>query len=191
MFARSISPWSVAAIVFFVLLAVPLLAQPLRYDEAFTQMFFIDGPCSNLFYYPLPNNHVLFTVLAAGFDSIFGPMAMRWPALLFGISAIPITFHACRKLAGGNAGYLAAFGMALCPYLVSFATLARGYSLLVTVVVAMIAVVADDERFPWRVKPAALGFLAAVSIGVMPSAQRRATGQGPGDAGCPSIVAYV
>lgn len=166
----SISPWIAAAIFLFVLLAVPLLAQPLRYDEVFTRMFFIDGPWADLFYYPLPNNHVLFTVLAAGFDAAFGPTAMRWPAMIFGIAAIPITFHACRKLAGRNAGYLAAFGMALCPFLVSFATLARGYSFLVMVVVAMIAVVADDEWFPWRVKPAALALLAAISVGIMPSA---------------------
>lgn len=149
-----------------------LLGQPLRYDEAFTYLTFIEPGGSYLFYYPLPNNHVLYTLVASASSFFFGPSpaSIRWPALAFSIAAVILAFRLGRKVSGEHGGFLMAVGIALCPILVSYSVLARGYSLLILVTLAMLNVGFDDIRFPWKSKPAALALLASTALLVMPSA---------------------
>ena len=164
--------WIVLLIGIAAVVGLCLLGQPVRYDEAFTYLTFIEPGGSYLFYYPLPNNHVLYTLLASASSFFFGssPVSLRWPALAFSLAAVVLAFRVGRMASGKNGGYLAASGVALCPILVSYSVLARGYSLQILLVLAMLAVVFDDARFPWKTKPVVLALLAAAALFVMPSA---------------------
>lgn len=57
--------------------------------------------------------------------------ALRLPAALFGIAAVPLAFLAGRALAGSSAGLGAALLLAADPLLVAYSQEARGYALLV------------------------------------------------------------
>ena len=82
----------------------------MRYDEAYSLMFFVNGTWERLFYYPLPNNHVLYTLVEKSAVLLLGqdPFVLRVPALLFGLTSIVVVFSVCRKLIGEQAGYLEA-----------------------------------------------------------------------------------
>ncbi len=109
------------------------IAQPMRYDEASTFLGYVNKDFLHLFFYDFPNNHVFHTLLAKVSVTIFGnsPVAIRLPALLAGISVIPITFGLSRLLTKETGGYLSSALVAVFPYLVLYDTMARGYSLVV------------------------------------------------------------
>ena len=44
-------------------LGLASIARPMRYDEAFSALFFVEPNWAAAFYYPLPNNHFAYTVL--------------------------------------------------------------------------------------------------------------------------------
>ena len=116
------------------------LAKPMRYDESFSFLNFINNGFSDLFYYPLPNNHVLHTLLAKLSVEVFGshPAAIRMPAFIAGTLVIPTTFCLSRLLTdNGQAGFLASGAAAVFPYLILYDTMARGYSLLVLMSLCM------------------------------------------------------
>jgi len=66
------------------------LAQAMRYDEAYTFLNFVNRGLFRIFYYPLPNNHVLHTILVRASIGIFGshPVAIRLPAFLAGVFVV-------------------------------------------------------------------------------------------------------
>lgn len=163
--------WLVILVGIGAFIGVQLIGQPIRYDEAFTYLTFIQPSGSYLFYYPLPNNHVLYTLVASVSAFFFGPnpVSLRWPSLAFGLAAVVLSFRLGRKLSE-HGGYLASAGVALWPILISYSALARGYSLLILLVLAMLTVVIDDCRFSWRSKPVAIALLASTALLVMPSA---------------------
>jgi hypothetical protein len=125
--------WLIAIIATGIVLRINLLFLPMRYDESFTFMAFANQGFLDLFYYPLPNNHVLHTLLIRLSTSILGshPISIRLPAFLAGIASIPLIFHLSRKLLNEKSGFLAALAMSILPYLVFYSTIARGYSLVV------------------------------------------------------------
>lgn len=109
------------------------IRQPMRYDEAYTYLTFVRGNIAAAFYYPVPNNHVLHTLLVRASVLVFGHqvVAIRLPSLLAGVLVIPATFALARLLHRDAAsGYVAAAMVAVTPYLVLYDTMARGYSLL-------------------------------------------------------------
>ncbi len=110
------------------------LAQPMRYDEAFTFNSFVNMGVQYLFFYPVPNNHVLHTLLVRLSVALFGgsPVAIRLPAFVAGVLVVPLTFTVSRLLVrNACSGFIAAGICATYPYLVLYDTMARGYSLLV------------------------------------------------------------
>lgn len=109
------------------------LAQPMRYDEAYTFLNFINQDFPFAFYYPLPNNHVFHTLMVRASVALLGghPVAMRLPAFLAGASVILTSFIFARLLCKQTGGFLTAALVAVFPYLVLYDTMARGYSLLV------------------------------------------------------------
>lgn len=110
------------------------LSQPMRYEEAATFLNYANGNLGRLFWYPLPNNHVLHSVLVWFSVHVFGkhPVSIRAPAFLAGLMTIPATFWVARLLSvKENVGYVAAAMVSVFPYLVLFDTMARGYSILV------------------------------------------------------------
>ena len=107
------------------------LAQPMRLDEAYTFLYYLnDG--RNPFYYNVPNNHVLHTLLAKLAVLLGGtsPVAIRFPAFVAGVLCIPAVFFVAKSF-HKDAGPLAALGMAVFPYMILYSTMARGYSLIV------------------------------------------------------------
>ena len=68
--------------------------QPMRYDEAFSYLFFVHVPlASTLSDYSVPNQHILNSLLMRLCASLFGnaPWSLRLPAFLFGVAVIPAT----------------------------------------------------------------------------------------------------
>jgi 4-amino-4-deoxy-L-arabinose transferase-like glycosyltransferase len=54
---------------------------------------------------------------------------LRWPSLVAGVAAVPVLYAAVRALAGTRAALLAALGLAVAPYAVSFSNYSRGFAL--------------------------------------------------------------
>ena len=126
--------WLALALTVATSIRVYFLSQPMRYDEAYTFMTFVKNGFASHFYYPLPNNHVLHTVLVRGAVALFGsnPLAIRLPALIAGCLAIPLLFFLSRLLSQDRrSGYIAATLMSMCPYFILYDTMARGYSIMV------------------------------------------------------------
>jgi hypothetical protein len=158
-------PWVLVPVLIAVALGVAGLARPMRYDEAFAALFFVDGNWPAAFYYPLPNNHFAFTVLERLMPGD-GPAWLRMPALLAWIASIPAILLACRRL--GGSGQLATAGMAATPFLALYGSSARGYSLATLLVILMVAkIAAPGERKPDE--GLVLGGLSALLLFVMPS----------------------
>ena len=117
-----------------VALRVLYLAQPIRYDEAVTYMYFVRLPWAEaLSNYAYPNNHLFHTLLAKSSVTVLGnsPWALRLPAFLAGIVVVPAAYAAVRALYGARAALVAAGLVASSGVLVLYSTNARGYSLVV------------------------------------------------------------
>lgn len=110
------------------------VAQPMRYDEAVTYMYFVRLPWSEaLSTYTYPNNHLFHTLLAKISVSVFGnyPWALRIPTLLAGILVVPATYVVVRALYGARAALVGTGLVAASGVLVLYSTNARGYSITV------------------------------------------------------------
>ena len=120
--------------VIAVVLRLRYLAQPMRYDEAVTYMYFVRRPWSDaLSLYLYPNNHLLHTLLAKASVSAFGnsPWTLRLPAFFAGALVVPATYAVARAIYGARAALFAAAIVAASGVLVLYSTNARGYSLIV------------------------------------------------------------
>lgn len=162
------SAWHAFAIALAAGLGAALIFQPVRYDEGFTYLFFLNSHWPNLFWYPLPNNHILYSLAAKLSTMAFGqePWAWRMPALAFSIASVVVMFRLCRKLFGPTGGYLGSVAVAMWPYLVSYSVSARGYSLAVLLTLLMVDAIAGDRE---KIRTVYFSFLAGLSLLVMPS----------------------
>lgn len=109
-------------------------AEPLWLDEAFTWRWAhlpwaeLFGPAAATETNPPPWFALERLVLLTLGD---GQAALRLPAALLGMAAVPLGFLIGRRLAGERAGLLAALLLAVDPLLVAYSQEARGYALLV------------------------------------------------------------
>ena len=151
-----------------VILRVYFLSQPMRFDESATFLHYVNNHWLSLFNYTAPNNHLLNTVLIKLVTSIWGghPEIIRLPAFLFSISSIVLTFIVCRCL--GSPGWFAAALVACHPYLILFATNARGYSALVffTLLFLLQGIFFLKNRDYWS--PRILGLIGAIGLFNLP-----------------------
>jgi 4-amino-4-deoxy-L-arabinose transferase-like glycosyltransferase len=110
----------------------------MRLDESYTFLYYLNRG-RDPFNYVIPNNHVLHTLLAWVSVAIggMGPLALRIPAFLAGVLCIPLAYFVSRAF-DRNAGPAAAVGMAVFPYMILYSTMARGYSLLVLLTLALL-----------------------------------------------------
>ncbi len=120
------------------------LSQPMRGDEAYTFLTYVNSGFRSLFDYSAPNNHVLNTLLIKLSTALFSasPASIRFPAFVAGLAAVVLTFFLARLLQKNqNSGIFAAVTVAIFPYLILYSTNARGYSLIValTLLIASIA----------------------------------------------------
>ncbi len=146
------------------------LSQPMRYDESYTFLFFMNRGFLSLFNYQLPNNHVLFTLLARISTLVWGnsPAAIRFPAFLAGIGTIPLTFLLCRAL--HKSGLFASIAVAVFPYLILYSTNARGYTLLIFLTLALALVgLQVVKRKPSIAGAMTISAIAALGMLTMPS----------------------
>jgi hypothetical protein len=134
----AITRWHLSALALIIVAGVALrllyINQPMRYDEAFSYLFFVRVPlASTLSDYTVPNQHILNSLLMRLSAHMFGhaPWALRFSAFLFGIAIIPAVFYALRHLVGSRAALLASGFAAVSSPLILYSTNARGYSLVV------------------------------------------------------------
>jgi hypothetical protein len=139
------------------------LSVPLRYDEATTWFSYVSKPVYvALSNYSAPNNHLLNTALAKVSVTVLGdgPAALRLPALLAAIVAVPAAFALGRMLYGRAAALLAAGLVASSSTLVEYSANARGYALVVLLtLLALLAagrVVQTDSIGAWAAVAATL-----------------------------------
>jgi hypothetical protein len=167
--SRSDTAWLLLALVIAVAVRGYFLAQPMRYDESVTFLDFANKGLLDLFYYPYPNNHVLHTILVRASTLIWGahPASIRLPALWAGIGLIPLIFCLCRRL--GQSGVFAIIAAAVFPYLISYSTNARGYTLLVFLTLLLAFVGVEVARKPSLGGAAVVSSVAALGIMTMPT----------------------
>jgi len=126
--------WAVAALVCLAaLLRIPLLSQPMRYDEAYTVTTYASRPLYvGLSLYTQPNNHLFHTFFVHIAYVLFGnfPWALRMPAFFAGLLLVPATYIAARSLYRTESAILAAALTATSSVLIEYSTNSRGYSLL-------------------------------------------------------------
>jgi hypothetical protein len=127
-----------------VVVRLPFLNQPMRYDEALTFNEFASRPLYyGLSFYPDPNNHLLNTLLMhLAFLGLGNqPWVLRLPALAAGVLLVPATFWLARQLYDTRVAVLAASLVAVGSYLVEYSTNARGYTLQALCFVVMLGLV--------------------------------------------------
>lgn len=168
---RSDILWLLATMIVGLGLRIYFLNQPMRYDESFTFLNFVNRGVNDLFYYPLPNNHVLHTLLVKLSVFVFGihPVSIRLPSFLAGIASIPAVFILCRELIPGKSGYFASASMAVFPFMVLYSTMARGYSLLVMMALILTLICHHyHQDLNWK-KSVIIAVIAALGMLIMPS----------------------
>ena len=143
--------------------------QPMRADESSTFMVYAKGDLASALTYLSPNNHVLHTLFVKAATAMFGgsPEAIRLPALAFGCLSIVLAFCACRRL--GSNGLAAATIVSISPYLVLFSTNARGYTLLVCLVLLLLIVGDLFIRRPTAGGATIFALVAALGMLTMPT----------------------
>ncbi|MGA8510347.1 MAG: glycosyltransferase family 39 protein [Candidatus Sulfotelmatobacter sp.] len=126
--------WAIAVIVCLAaLLRIPLLSQPMRYDEAYTVTTYASRPLYiGLSLYTQPNNHLFHTFFVHIAYVLFGnrPWALRLPAFFAGLLLVPATYIAARSLYRTESAILAAALTSTSSVLIEYSTNSRGYSLV-------------------------------------------------------------
>jgi hypothetical protein len=161
--------WVVVALFVGIGLRCYFLAQPMRYDESFTFLNFVDRDLKHLFFYLRPNNHVLHSILTKATTVIWGvnPVSIRLVAFLAGTALIPLIYYFCRTI--GQSGVFASIATAVFPYFVSYSTNARGYTLLVLFALFLALIGVRIVEKPSTLKVAIFSVIAAFGMLTMPS----------------------
>jgi hypothetical protein len=132
------------------------LFQPMRYDEGVTWALFVGRSWwTILHWYPNPNNHVLFSLLAKATSSLAPsePWAMRLPAFVAGVAVVPLTWAVGRRLAGRAVGLIGAALAAASTSLVLYSVNARGHTIVVALSLVLVLVgdrLRDGGGGRWR-----------------------------------------
>lgn len=145
------------------------MSQPMRYDESYTFLNFVNRTPLHIFFYPLPNNHVLHTILVKIVTFILGanPVTIRLIAFWAGIGCIPLTFNLCRQLK--QSGIFAGFAISIFPFLVFFSTNARGYTLLTLLTLILASVGLQVIKKPSIAGTILISVIASLGMLTMPS----------------------
>jgi mannosyltransferase len=122
-----------AAALLLLALALRLfrINQGLWYDELHNYLRFVVAPWRVIATsVPVPNNHILYTLLAKLCENWFGrsEWSLRLPAMIAGAVTPALAFIFLRRRVGGFSAFLAGLLMALNFWMVCFSQDARGYS---------------------------------------------------------------
>lgn len=154
-------------------LRLAFLAEPMRQDEADTVMRFALSPARVILVdTAIPNNHILHSLLVKASIVAFGmgEWAVRLPALVAGLLAIPLTFQLGRSMHSAPTGLLGAGLVAASPSMVLFSTNARGYTIVVSAFLAALLAARSAIAGPNIWRWAAFVALVTVAMAVTPSA---------------------
>jgi len=163
--------WLFLAITIGIVVRGYFLSQPMRYDESYTFLNFVNKGFLNLFYYSAPNNHILHTLMVKLSTLIWGshPASIRFPSFLAGLGSIPLTLGLCRQLSLRRSGILASIAMSVAPYMILYSTMARGYSLLVFLTLALALAGLRLVSNPVLANSLLVSLVAALGMFTMPS----------------------
>jgi len=112
--------------------------QSITIDEATTFRFYVKAPWSSLYAHFLPNNHVLYSLLARLSVALFGTSeaALRLPSVIAGFFFIAGVFAALEiAVSRPFLRWIAIAAVSLQPLLLDFSVAARGYGLGLTLLV--------------------------------------------------------
>jgi len=136
-FLKKEEPLHLYTLALIIILASGLrifyLFQPMRYDEAFTFVYYVSKPfLTGMSDYSYPNNHIFHTLLARVSYLILGnhPPVIRLPAFLAGILLVPASYIVTRIFYNKYAALLTAGLVASSSLLVEFSANARGYTMI-------------------------------------------------------------
>ena len=169
--SRRQAGWLLVVLVVGIAVRAYFLMQPMRYDESNTFLVFVNRDLLQLFFYPFPNNHVLHTILVKMTTEVLGahPPTIRLPAFLAGVLSIPLVFCLGRVLLREGSALFATVVVAVFPYLILYATTARGYTLMVLFTLLLAVVGALTARAPSKAASTILSIIAALGILTVPS----------------------
>lgn len=128
---RTIRIGLMAAFLIGIALRAALLNRPMQHDESYTVVTWASGSFRYAISdYHLPNNHIFHTIAVWLIYHCVGktPLLIRLPAFFAGCSLIPAAFYLGKKFYDERVGLAAAFLTAFSPFLIDYATNARGYS---------------------------------------------------------------
>jgi 4-amino-4-deoxy-L-arabinose transferase-like glycosyltransferase len=123
----------IAILAIGVVLRLIHLAQPIRYDEAVTYMYFVRLDWTDaLSTYTYPNNHLFHTALVKLVSEIAGTsaVALRIPAFVAGCGLPLTTYAMARTLYDSRSALVASAFVATSGTLILYSTNARGYALV-------------------------------------------------------------
>lgn len=152
-----------------LLIRLYFVDQPMRVDESWTFLASVKDGWQSVLTYTTPNNHIFHSILVKISTQLFGEsvIAIRLITLVFGTLSILLVFFAARCL--GSNGLFAALVVALNPYLILFSTNARGYSLLVSLFLALIIVGNFFGKNPNRGGATAFAVISALGMLTIPT----------------------
>lgn len=180
MFKTALFPinWLFTILVLGIFTRAYFLSQPMRGDEAYTFLTYIQGDVRALFEYSAPNNHILNTLLIKLSTTLFppSPASIRFPAFFAGLAGIVLMFFLSRSLHKTSyTGIFAAALTAIFPYLILYSTNARGYTLVIALTLVLVWIGHRFVDHPsragvfWLALFSALGLLAIPTM-VLPLA---------------------
>jgi len=103
-------------------------------DEIVTVVKFVEKPLWYIVsHYPVPNNHILNSILAHISISLFGEseITLRLAAFLMGLLSIPLIYKVARELFDEKVGLISSFLLSISVFHILHSQNARGYSGLV------------------------------------------------------------
>jgi uncharacterized membrane protein len=154
-----------------ILIRLPYLSQPMRFDESLTFVKYASQPLSTaLSTYEEPNNHLFNTFLVHVMSVAFGnhPWVLRLPAFIAGILLIPAIYWTTHSFYSKRAALLAASLAAVSLTLVEYSVNARGYTLIALIFVVELGLAQSLKRQNWRVGWLLFGVLAAIGFYTIP-----------------------
>lgn len=117
------------------------LNQPMRYDESITWAFFSARSWGTIVsWYPFPNNHVLFSLLAKATAQLapFQPWAFRLAAFVAGVAIVPLTWAVGRRVTDPRSALVGAALAAGSMPLVLYSVNGRGHTIVVMLSLVLI-----------------------------------------------------
>lgn len=148
--------WGALALILALALMLRLFKADasLWYDEIFTLVNFVRLPTLELIgTFDSLNNHMLYSLLAQITVGVFGenPLALRLPAILFGLGSIYIQWRIARRVTGPGSALIVALLLTLSYHHVWFSQNARGYTgLLFFTSAATLLFLKGLEKRDWK-----------------------------------------